>query len=1128
MKKKDCLAKGPGRHWIIKFLLLMKLSLFILFLTAFQSIAYTGTSQERITLSLKNHSLPAVIKKIEADYNYRFVYADSVALINQKVNLDVKNASIDNVMYQLLVNTSFTYKKMSRNLLVITPADKRKLQLTVQGKIVDSAGNALSGVSILEKGTSNGTTSDLDGRFSLKLNSNTAVLVVSRVGYETREILVTGEELGPIILAATEEKMDEVIVIGYGTTTRKQIIGAVDQISSKNIENRPVGNLTQALQGAAPSLVIQQKSMDPNDNSMNVNIRGVNTFTNASPLVVIDGMISDINNMNKLNPNDVDNISVLKDAGTAAIYGSRSASGVILVTTKKGAKNSKPQVRVGASYGVQQADILYEPVEGWQNATLLNVALANGGQAPAYTPEQILDLKDHGDAEWMMDYIFKDAPQQAYDVNISGGSANSTYMISGGYFDQGSNFIGPEYGVKRYNLRTKLTTEYKRFKADIFLGYVRTDIKGDEANQGFKIADASRTPKYYYNVPKTADGRYLISSVGTATAAQLELAGYNRHNNDWINIGTTLEFKITNDLKARAVFGSDISSNWRFIRRLEYPTYNSPESTSPVMNGTNRETENYAFKGVFINSQVLLDYNKRINKHIISAMGGVSQEVLNNRGFDAKTRFTDPDLGIVVSNGEEEDFYEGTTTELNGTLKRVIQSVFGRVNYNYDNRYSTEFTLRADGSSRFPKENRWGIFPSVSLGWTISEENFMQNYKNNIGDLKLRGSWGILGHQEIADFQYFTTYTVYNNQAGFSNSAVSGTGFQEASPDLKWEKVNSKNIGLDLSFLKRALNVSFDVFSNKTTDILLTPITPSVYGTVLGVVNIGSMQNRGWELNVNYRLATGAVNHSIAFNIGNTKNRALDLGNAEIRTVDNIGFIRRNGLPLGAYYGLKTDGLFQSYEEIANAAVPVGTSPQPGDVKYVDRNNDGVINNDDRFYLGDGFPHYNFGFSYNVNYKGFDLSVLVQGVGKRLQSLRGDIYTPFHNGGWYPVIFKHQLDTWSVANTDARFPRLNTNSGSSYSNNWGQASDMYLLDAKYIRIKNIQVGYSLPQQVVKKIGLEKVRIYANAQNPFTFSKNSFIDPESTEFDNMLKAGGGNSGRNYPTLKFYGAGINVEF
>ncbi|WP_447640941.1 MULTISPECIES: SusC/RagA family TonB-linked outer membrane protein [Chitinophagaceae] len=999
----------------------------------------------------------------------------------------------------------------------------------VAGFIADTSGSPLSDVSILEKGTTNGGRSGVDGSFKLRLkNSKSAILLISAVGYESQEIPVISEEMGTITLKPSDHKLDEVIVIGYGTTTRKLIAGAVDQISSKNIENRPVGNLMQALQGAAPSLVIQQKSMDPNNNAMNINIRGLNTKTNAQPLVVIDGMITDISNMNRLNPNDISNISVLKDAGTAAIYGSRSASGVIVITTKKGAKNSGPKIRLGASTGVQTPDILYKPVEGWQNATLLNVALANGGNSPAFTPQQIQDLKDHPDAPWMMDYIFKNAQQQQYDANVSGGSENSTYMVSGGYFSQGSNFIGPGYGIKRYNLRTNFTTEYKRLKINVILGYVRNDAKSDQANAGFKIADASRTPKYYYNAPLTDDGRYLISSVGTSPAAALELAGYNKQNNDWVNIGTALDFKITNDLKARAVFGYDLNSNWNFVRNLQYPTYNSAESTTPVMNNTDRSTENYSSKNVYTNSQFLLDYNKNIGKHTIAAMAGVSQEVWNNKNISVITKFTDPDLGTPVSDGTDETTFDQSRTEVNGTLKRVIQSVFGRANYNYDNRYSAEVTVRSDGSTRFPKENQWGVFPSVSLGWTLSEEAFMKFYKERIGYLKIRGSWGILGNQEIPDYQYFTTYTVYSNVVGFNNTSSSGTGFQIGSPDLKWEKVNSRNIGADLSFLNNKLNVNLDYFFNKTSDILLTPITPTVLGTTLANVNIGSMQNRGWEVNLSYNFKTGDVAHTASFNIGNTQNKVIDLGNPEIRIVDNVGFIRQKGLPLGAYYGLKTDGLFQSYDEIANSAVPVGVSPQPGDVKFVDRNKDGKIDDDDRTYLGDGFPHYNFGFSYSLNYKGFSLAVLIQGVGKRLQSLRGDIYTPFHNGGWYPVIFQHELDTWSVVNTDAKYPRLTTDNSSSFSNNWGRASDLNILNGKYLRVKNIQLGYALPTKLVNRWGLNKVRAYINIQNPFTFSKNSFIDPESTEFDNLLNAGGGNSGRNYPTLKFFGGGINIEF
>jgi TonB-linked SusC/RagA family outer membrane protein len=662
----------------------------------------------------------------------------------------------------------------------------------------------------------------------------------------------------------------------------------------------------------------------------------------------------------------------------------------------------------------------------------------------------------------------------------------------------------------------------------VILGYVRNDGKSDQANAGFKIADASRVPKYYYNNPMSDDGRYIVSTVGTNTAAALELGGYNKHNNDWVTVGTALDFTITKDLKARGIFGYDLNSDWNFVRNLQYPTYNSIESTEPVLNNTNRNTENYATKKVYINSQFLLDYNKQIGKHEIAAMAGVSQEVLNQKSMQVITEFTDPDLGVPVSEGDVQTTFDNSRTQVNGTLKRIIQSVFGRLDYSYDRRYSAEFTIRSDGSTRFPKENQWGLFPSLSLGWRISEEPFMQSYKDNVGSLKLRGSWGILGNQEIADYQYFTTYQIYSNVAGFDNTSYSGSGFQIGSPDLKWEKVNTRNIGADLGFFNNQLTVNLDYFSNKTNDILLSPVTPSVIGTTVGDVNIGSMENRGWEVTINYQFKTGAVSHSASFNIGNTQNKALELGKPQIRVIDNVGFIQQNGLPLGAYYGLKTDGLFQSKEEIANSAIPVGVYPQPGDVKYVDRNGDGIIDDNDRQYLGDGFPHYNFGLNYSLNYKGFDFAVLIQGVGKRLQSLRGDIFMPFHNGAWYPVIFQHELDTWTVTNTDARFPRLTTDNSSSFSNNWGRPSDAVLLNAKYIRVKNIQLGYTLPGTLTSRWGLKSVRAFINMQNPFTFSPNTFIDPESTEFDNLLNSNGGNSGRNYPTLKFYGGGININF
>lgn len=1128
------MQKNVSPVWRRQIILSMKFVFLLLFVAALQVSGKVHS--QNISCSFKDAPLKKVLTAIRSQSGYVFFYTAGTLDKAAPVTLNVRNANIQSVLNLCFKNQPLTYKIEDKTILIIPKQAQEAAkqqdyiakapsvqQNDVHGIVTDSSGKPLAGVSVLIKGTQKGTITSAEGKYQIEAD-NGDILQFQYIGYTAKEAVVQGNEINVTLLSKSVD-LNDVVIIGYGTTTRKQLIGAVDQVTSKSIENRPVGNLTQALQGAAPSLVIQQKSMDPNNNSMNINIRGINTLTSASPLVVIDGMISDVDNMNRLNPNDVSNISILKDAGTAAIYGSRAASGVIVITTKQGTKNSEPKFHLGAASGVQTPDILYRPLKGWQNATELNIALANGGDNPAYTPEQIQDLKNHKDAPWMMDYIFKNALQQQYDASVSGGSATSTYMVSGGYYGQGSNFIGPGYGTKRYNLRTNFTTEYKRLKLNVILGYVHSDSKGDQANAGFKIADASRTPNYYYNQPRMADGRYLISSVGTNAAAALELSGYNKPANDWVSVGTSLDYKITNDLKARAVFGYDLNSGWNFVRDLEYTLYSSEEDSVGTLENTDRNTENYSNKNTLINSQFLLNYNKHIGKHSISAMAGISQEVYNTKSMQAIQEYTDSTLGIPISGVT---VFDGTQTEIDGTVKRVIQSMFGRVDYSYDNRYSTEFTIRRDASTRFSKAHQWGTFPSVSLGWTLSEEAFMKTYKEKVGDIKLRGSWGVLGNQEIGDYQYFTTYTVYSNIAGFNNTIASGTGFADGNPDLKWEKVISRNIGADLSFLNNALTVNLDYFLNKTKDILLTPVTPSVYGTALGDVNIGSMQNRGWEITLNYNFKTGGFLHGISFNIGNTQNKALNLGNPQINTVDGVGYIRQNGLPLGAYYGLKTDGLFQSYAEIASSAVPTGLSPQPGDVKYKDLNKDGVIDDNDRTYLGDGFPHYNFGLSYSLGYKGFDIAILVQGVGKRLQSLRGDIVTPFSNGGWYPVIFQHELDTWTTANTHARFPRLTTSSASSYSNNWGRgSSDIYMFNAKYIRVKNIQIGYRLPSRLLTKLGIKGARAYINIQNPFTFSPNSFIDPESTEFNSQLSESGANSGRNYPTLKFYGGGINID-
>ncbi len=999
---------------------------------------------------------------------------------------------------------------------------------TVKGYVVDNQNLPLIGVSVAEKGNTNGTVTNLDGYFSLQVEPG-ATLEFSLLGFKKASFKVVNTSEIRIKLEEDRQLMDEVVVIGYGTTTRRSVTGAIDKIDSKVMEDRPVGNVTQALQGSSPSLVIQQRSMNPNDNSLNINIRGVSTFNNTSPLLVIDGLIvNDVGALNNLNPNDIESISVLKDAGSAAIYGSRSANGVLLVTTKKGKKNMVPQLNFSSSVGTQTPEVLLRPVSGYENALLRNDAYINTGLLPIYSSQQIQDFST-GDSEYMMDAILKNGLQQTHNISMMGGSENTSYLISAGYFNQESNFKGPDYGTGRYNFRLNLTTEVKRFKLTTIAAYDRSESKSYTGNTGFLLANSARVPAYNIYKPTAENGRYFGNDIVSGNPlADLEKSGFTKNDNDHFQGILNGELEVIKGLKARAIFGLDLNPDHRLIRRFYVPIYDLSGSDTPinVNDANNYSIEDYNGKSTALNSQFLLDFDRTFDKvHNIKALAGYSNESYRQQRNEIKKNFVDPGLGVPIDSTIIDKSSYNTP---GGTTERALVSWFGRLGYAYKDRYFAEVSMRYDGSSKFASDERWGFFPSVSLGWRASEENFMNAYREHVGNLKIRASYGTLGNQSANDYQTYTTYSIYNNTYGFNNVAGSGTGYTFGNPGLRWETSNTFNIGADADFFESKLNVSFDYFRKLTSGILLTPLVPGTLGGAVSNANIGSMLNQGWDLTINYRLKRRDFNHTFGFNLGDSRNEVTEFeGYERIDKADEIERITRVGLPYASYYGYKTNGYFRNDEDIMSSAIPIGASLQPGDVKYVDRNGDGVINDSDRFVLGSAFPRYTFGITYNVEWKGFDLGLLLQGVGKRDMALRGESIEPFH-GNYSFVIFQHQLDYWTPNNQDARFPRLTAPSTPSTANNYGKGSDLQIFNAAYLRVKNIQVGYNLPKAWIQKIGAQKVRIFADAQNLLTFSHQSFIDPESSEFGSNMSAGGANSGRNYPLIKYFGGGINVEF
>lgn len=1003
----------------------------------------------------------------------------------------------------------------------------------VKGTVKDASGEPLIGVSVSVKGKSGiGTITDINGNFSIQCDANDT-LVFSYIGYATLEFPVNGKSSLSISMKEDTKVLDEVIVVGYGTTTRKSAVGAVDQVKADMIENRPVANMTQALQGAAPNVIIQQRNHNPNDNKTNFNIRGISTLNDNSPLFVIDGLVADGESFNKLNPMDIENISILKDAGTAAIYGSRSSNGVVVVTTKKGKKNQRPVVRLSGMIGWENPDILFSPVAGYQNATLRNLAETNAGNAPKYTPDQIRDLAAHQNEEsWFFDQIMRTAMQQNYNLSVSGGSEHSTYMISMGYYDQESNYVGNDsFGVQRYNFRTSLSTELGRFKLTGILAYARNNSVSTTG--GSLEVDAARTPTYYYYKMKSADGRYLLNDILSEfnPLGQLEAGGRNKYRNNYINTNVSAEMKIIDGLKLKGVFGADIMNDTRFTRNHAVAYYSSEEATEPrPIKKENNKTSNWNSNAYLINTQLLLDYNKTFGKHTVNGLVGLTNESYTQSSNEIEKKYVDPDLGIATDETTSEPGNITGKTSVDDSNRTSITSFLGRAGYSYADKYYAEFSFRYDGASKFHKDYRWGFFPSVSLGWRPTEESFMEFYKEKIGDLKLRASYGILGSQAIGTYDRFTVYDVYDNSYAYNNKTVSGAGFKLGLENLTWEKTQTFNIGVDASFLQNSLTVTFDYFHKRTNDILMKPLISSVFGTEMPMANIGKMQNQGWDLSVNYRLKTGAFTHNFNFNLGDSWNKVLEFpGDEQITQVEELSRIIRVGVPLNSYYGYKMAGFFQSYDEIEASAIPVGAKVQPGDIKFVDRNDDGIIDSKDKFILGNAFPRYTFGFTYGLNWKGIDFSMFWQGVGKRDMMLRGELIEPYHANYSY-TIYKHQLDFWTPTNTEARWPRLAAPGSDSNRNNYGNGngSDLFLLDGKYLRLKNLTIGYTLPKEWTKHLGMQKARLYINGQNLLTFSNNSFIDPESSEFDSKMSTSGANSGRSYPTLRYFGFGVDIEF
>jgi TonB-linked SusC/RagA family outer membrane protein len=981
---------------------------------------------------------------------------------------------------------------------------------TLTGKVTDGE-TPLANVSIQVKGSTTGTKTSENGLFSISVVKG-QTLVFTYVGYEPREIVVGNQRNITVTFTQTETNvLDDVVVVGYGTTKKVNLTGSVATVSSKELKGRPISNLSSALQGTMPGVTVTVNNGQPGNDQGTIRIRGIGTLGNSDAMVLVDGVVS---SMNDINPNDVESITVLKDAASAAIYGSRAANGVILIVTKSG-KAGKTVAHYNVDIGKQSMTVQPDFIDSWQAATLYNEALVNEGKSPKYTDAEIQKFKDGSDPErypntdWYDLFWRGNGLQQSHSLDVSGGGDKMKSYLSVGYFSQ-NGIVEGSY-LKRYN--TRFNTEYKinsRIKLTGNIAYSQQEFREPVSNIhaldfGQLMATLLQTGRV---VPYMINGYYGYSDEGNPVAV---LKGGSNNLNRLHRLSGIFQadIEILKDLHIKPMLGY----TGNFVRaksRINDLQYYDPNTGNPtVWEGPNIVASNSQFTDN-LTLQTLIEYSKTFGDHDIKVLGGYSSEhnqsdylFGSRRGYlnNALDQLDAGPLAGLQNSGNASEY--------------ALESVFGRINYSFKNRYLVEGNFRYDGSSRFAPGNRWAAFPSVSAGWRISEESFFESLRHIFSDLKIRASWGMLGNQNIGTYPYQATIsTGYNYIFGgqIADGIAPGKGVNS---NIKWESTTTKGIGLDAVLLDGMVTFTGEYFIRNTSDILLSLPVASTFGLSAPVINAGSVQNKGVELTAGYHLQKRDFSFDVNANLSIIKNKVTDL--AGTGPFPNGSTIQGVGLPINSLYGWVAEGLFQSQDDIAKHAnqAGMGGPVAPGDIKYKDLDSNNVIDGNDRQYLGTYFPKVTYGLSLSARYKGFDATLFLQGAADVKSYVSGRILGSLYDKNGDPSSI--WLDRWTPDNTDASFPRVwNSNSQNDPSLT---PSSFWVRSAGYLRLKNVQVGYTLTSKMLSRAGIG-LRVFWTAKDLLTFTQfYKWVDPESPL--------GGNS-YSYPMVRVNSVGVNLTF
>lgn len=975
---------------------------------------------------------------------------------------------------------------------------------TVTGTILDGeTGESIIGATVLLKGTDAGTITDLDGNFSLNVNSLNDTLLISFVGFTPMEVAIAGRTIIKESMGINNNQLEEVVVVGYGRQKKKVVTGAVARISNDDITATPTLRVEQALQGRTPGVQVTAQSGQPGDEPT-VRVRGIGTTGNAKPLYIVDGLA--VGGIDYLNPGDIETIDVLKDAASSAIYGARAANGVILITTKSGQKG-KLNISYDAYYGLQNTVNRLDMLGADDYKMLMNEGARNGGFSE---PFDLLEISAYN-TDWQDALFNKNVPMQNHQLSVGGGNDKSTFASSISYFSQEGIIGGEKSQFDRYTAR--INSNHKVNKMLSFgnnLAYTHLIKRGIGTNQSFNGAyssalnldpltpvfetDENELSGYPYNLEPvvrndTGDTYGISKYVAAEIVNPLALIEIDNDETrkDQIVGNIFGELEPIQNLKFRTSLGIDmaylLNDGFRPLFYLNGAQLNDNKTS------VNKRIERF-FTWQWENT---LAYEKTFNEaHTIGLLAGTTASEFNYEdlsGFNAKVPVNDPDnvyLNLAT---------DTVWTANGGATHSALLSYFGRANYSFKDKYSITTILRRDGSSKFGSNSRWGIFPSVGVAWVASDEDFLTNI-GPINYLKLRASWGVNGNQEIGDFQFLSTINQGRGYGIGGGTAIGSSPLFLENDDIRWEESEQYNAGVDFGLFENKMQASLDYYLKNTNGLLEKIPIPGHVGNDGPIANVGSVQNRGIEWSIDWRSVTGDFKYFIGFNGAFNINEMTFIGNSE-KVINGAGWAlagavtrAEEGLPIAYFWGYQTDGIFQNQSEVFSHINIDGEVLQPnavpGDVRFVDFNGDGIINDDDRTIIGNPNPDMTFGFNASVDFKGFDLSIFLQGTygndifnGTQRQDLR------LTNR---PV---SALDRWTGEGTSNSTPRYTW----ADNNNNYRVSDLYIEDGSYMRLKNAQLGYSLPSTIREKIGAELFRIYISGENLLTFTKYTGVDPE---------------------------------